>query len=378
MEFIGEMTNSFLKFSFFFTDTKSTKYNQPNFTVKRTFTARNTGELPVEVRGFMIGDLPCQGYGFKVLDCRGFRLAPNDSHKVDIAFTPDFTLSKVHQRLIIYTSLGHLMQDLEGESDGQVMGSDASYSGQLEYGLQATVPANLLAQCGAAVPRPSWEPLVYYTIMTVLVAMLVGTVILAILDSEQILKTTFIAMTTLVPYDESIPVYDKSKVFNLRTIGSETKVRNGYVTGLEEKPYLGNRKNSFGSQNTNKKPISSQSLSNLNKNKSNKRNSDEWSFSRDGNNYDNLAIKNYLSSNKSNKNNKNPKTNVKKSLIDFFSRAIGKKEETDANNISSNQDKNSYLPKEDNNSSYRNEAEIHLMEQFNNNKSKRKNKQLSS
>lgn len=64
---------------------KPSKTTVPHFTVRRTFTLRNTGELPFYVRGFSINDSPCEGYGFKVLDCDGFEIQPNGSKKIDIA-----------------------------------------------------------------------------------------------------------------------------------------------------------------------------------------------------------------------------------------------------------------------------------------------------
>ena len=56
--------------------------------------------------GFDIDGTPCEGYGFKVLDCEPFELPANDSRKINIAFTPDFTLSRVARTLTIRTSLG--------------------------------------------------------------------------------------------------------------------------------------------------------------------------------------------------------------------------------------------------------------------------------
>ncbi|KAK4301005.1 hypothetical protein Pmani_026827 [Petrolisthes manimaculis] len=209
---------------------KSSKYYQPNFTVKRSFQARNTGELPVEVWGFSINELPCEGYGFKVLDCEGFQLAPNGSHKVDIAFTPDFTLSKIQQRLIIHTSLGVMEDPEEGSPLGWISTPEP---GRVEYSMVATVPTHLLAECGAAVPRPTWEPLLYYAVLALMLAMLGGAVILAALEADHILKTTIVAMTTSMPANGHNPGFDKSKVFDLRAI-SETKnisIRNGIANG---------------------------------------------------------------------------------------------------------------------------------------------------
>jgi hypothetical protein len=58
-----------------------------HLTIMRSFSARNTGELPIDVFGFTINGLKCQGYGFKVLNCRNFTLTPNSSRKVCDVFT---------------------------------------------------------------------------------------------------------------------------------------------------------------------------------------------------------------------------------------------------------------------------------------------------
>lgn len=200
--------------------------------MKRSFTARNTGELPVQVWGFNINDLPREGYGFKVLNCEGFELAPNASHKVDIAFTPDFTLSKVQQRLVIHTSLGLVSGP---EEEAAAPSESQAQPGRVEYSLVATVPTHLLAQCGAAVPRPSWEPLLYYAILPLMAAMLIGALILAALEADHILRSTKIAMTTSVPSNGHAPAFDKSKVFDLKNIAHhESKgapLKNGYANG---------------------------------------------------------------------------------------------------------------------------------------------------
>ena len=56
----------------------------PSFTVRRTFTLRNTGLLSIYIDKMMIGSAQCEGYGFKIIDCTSFVLLPNDSRKVDI------------------------------------------------------------------------------------------------------------------------------------------------------------------------------------------------------------------------------------------------------------------------------------------------------
>ncbi len=67
------------------TQRSSKKGTPPNLTVRRSFTVRNTGQLPLYVHGFSINGLECEGYGFRVLDCAGFHMLPNDTKKIDIA-----------------------------------------------------------------------------------------------------------------------------------------------------------------------------------------------------------------------------------------------------------------------------------------------------
>ncbi|XP_063240082.1 transmembrane protein 131 [Bacillus rossius redtenbacheri] len=110
-----------------------------NLSVKRSFTARNHGELPVFVSGFSVSGLACEGYGFRVLNCGGFELPPNGTRRVEVAFTPDFTLARVQRSLQLATSLG-----------------------QVVFPLVATLPPSLLAPCSAALGRPAWEPLLHH------------------------------------------------------------------------------------------------------------------------------------------------------------------------------------------------------------------------
>ena len=71
------------------------RYLFPSVTVKRTFTARNRGHFPIVISGFDINESPCEGYGFRVLQCEPLTLLPNQSHSMEIAFTPDFTQTTV-------------------------------------------------------------------------------------------------------------------------------------------------------------------------------------------------------------------------------------------------------------------------------------------
>ncbi|XP_071088410.1 transmembrane protein 131-like isoform X1 [Haliotis cracherodii] len=172
---------------------KPSKSMVPHFTVRRTFTLRNTGELPFYVQGFSINGSPCEGYGFKILDCEGFEMPPNTSRKIDIAFTPDFTMSRIRRSLTVHTSLGP----------------------PANYTLQATVPPHLLSKCSAALPRPNWEPVLYYSIVCVMNFLLVCILVAAYFEADRIIVADILKRKLRVNTAQS---FDKGKVFDLRNV----------------------------------------------------------------------------------------------------------------------------------------------------------------
>lgn len=169
---------------------KNRKNPAPNLTVKRSFTARNTGDIPVMVHAFYINGFLCEGYGFKVLNCAPFELAPNATRKIDIAFTPDFTLSKIQRTLILHTSLNL----------------------PVNYTLITTVPPYFLAPCASVLARPSWEPLLYYACVSLMLFLLFIVVSICFIESDRILKT-------------SIQIRDdvSTQPLDLRLIGTQTR-----------------------------------------------------------------------------------------------------------------------------------------------------------
>lgn len=188
-------------------DKKRTGKTNPNFTVRKSFTAKNSGQLPFYVQGFSINGSPCEGYGFKILECVGFELQPNASKKVDIAFTPDFTMSRIQRSLTLHTSLGPA----------------------INYTLQAIIPAHLLTKCSAALPRPLWEPLLYYSIVCVMGFFLFCILVAAYFEADRIFTTDLIQAhkyrQTLSSNGTSSPTsghVDLSNVFNLKAIAGVT------------------------------------------------------------------------------------------------------------------------------------------------------------
>jgi hypothetical protein len=54
-------------------------------TVKRSFIVKNRGEVKFTVTNIAISGTPCKDRGFRVLNCKSFTLAPNETHALEIA-----------------------------------------------------------------------------------------------------------------------------------------------------------------------------------------------------------------------------------------------------------------------------------------------------
>lgn len=270
--------------------------SEPQFTVHKHFNLVNYGKIPVNVRGFLIGphvgvssssykskstlaslnDQPigsnklleqligkvrCQGFGFKVLNCESLSwnisqeadpdsvlvIQPNESKKIHIAFTPDFTVAKTMATLTVITDDGpfpdeiekNWQQILESEltqplswlfklstlatfsSSKPQMSKNTFYSyasrtdvpgfagangslnvaidggrnglgiGLITYSLVATVPKSLLTNCDESLPRPYQEMILYYTLVVFMLCLITVTVAFAFIDGTRVLNFTF-------------------------------------------------------------------------------------------------------------------------------------------------------------------------------------------
>ncbi|KAL1506829.1 hypothetical protein ABEB36_006119 [Hypothenemus hampei] len=178
----------------------------PNLTIKESFMAKNLGEIPVHVTSFSINGYPCEGYGFKVINCEPFSLSANSSRKIDLAFTPDLTLSEISRVLIIGTSLNTFVN----------------------YSLKATVSRSYCRQCNLLLERPPWEFLLSYVVNIFLTLMLLIVFVVAVLDSNSIKNKTleaYIALNT----PSMLPVLD------LRKIGQQVREEIQSTTKEKEK-----------------------------------------------------------------------------------------------------------------------------------------------
>lgn len=133
---------------------------------KRTFTARNFGEVPLMINAMRIENDLCMGYGFKVHNCEPFQLMPNESKKIEIAFAPDYTLSRVVRTLNFETSIGS----------------------NVNFTLIGTVATSALELCGKNIQRPPWEAEFKRNALIVLWAALLVVVVASVLDSDGILE----------------------------------------------------------------------------------------------------------------------------------------------------------------------------------------------
>ena len=107
-------------------------------------------------------------------------------------FTPDFTMSRIRRTLTIYTSLGPVAN----------------------YTLQATVPPHTLSKCSSALPRPNWEPVLYYSIACVMGFLLFCILVAAYFEADRLFVADIIRRKIRV----NNMVFDKSKVFDLKKV----------------------------------------------------------------------------------------------------------------------------------------------------------------
>ncbi|XP_027362100.1 uncharacterized protein LOC113869814 [Abrus precatorius] len=68
--------------------------------------AKNTGDLPLEVKSIRVSGKECGLDGFKILSCRGFSLEPGESSKLTISYQSDFSAAVVHRDLELNLATG--------------------------------------------------------------------------------------------------------------------------------------------------------------------------------------------------------------------------------------------------------------------------------
>ncbi|KAK6044845.1 hypothetical protein COOONC_17650, partial [Cooperia oncophora] len=169
-------------------------------TVRRPFSVMNSGEVP------FTGQHEHQGVPgkprFRILNCYPFRLQPNETYSLDVAYTPDFLTTTNEADLQLY-------MHMNGSS--------------WLFPLAATVPEDMLARCHRALPRPPFENLMYYSCVTALVFCLVCVLACAYLEGDRAIACAI------------------RHVFDLNNLDYK---RNGHPSSAEGSAHGGNGKNS--------------------------------------------------------------------------------------------------------------------------------------
>ena len=188
-------------------ETRKSDNQQPMFTVKRTFKAKNTGMTSFYVKGFEIEGYACEGYGFRVLNCEAFNLEPNETREIHIAFTPDFTLSRISRMMTMKTTLKHLEA--------------------VNYTLVATVPSQMLNTCSRVLPRPFWEVYLFWACNITMAIVVIIAVCTAGYEADRLLNAAFLA--PFLQIDDQGQLLDLRSVADMvhRELNNENHANNG-------------------------------------------------------------------------------------------------------------------------------------------------------
>uniref|UniRef100_A0A183BL57 TMEM131_like domain-containing protein n=2 Tax=Globodera pallida TaxID=36090 RepID=A0A183BL57_GLOPA len=154
-------------------------------TVRRSFVVRNSGEVSFSVFNISISNTPCENRGFRVLNCDRFRLEPNETILLDIAYTPDFLLSTNEATLQLYMHMN---------------GTPWSFD------LVSTIPPHLLSVCHAALPRPPFESMMYYTCVLALTFCFICVVSCAYLEGDRVISCAYRQQFAVHCHDEKTAV----------------------------------------------------------------------------------------------------------------------------------------------------------------------------
>ena len=111
----------------------------------------------------------------------------------------------------------------------------------INYTLQASIPSHMLTRCAAALPRPPWEAILYYSALCIMAFLLFCILIASYFEADRIftadiLKRRSKALSNnLSSLGSSPSTFDKSRVFDLRNfVGSQQRASVVPVGGLPD------------------------------------------------------------------------------------------------------------------------------------------------
>lgn len=168
----------------------------PSLSVMKTVTATNPGQLAVFISSLLINGYECEGYGFKIINCKSFILKPNTSRKIEITFTPDFSMSRVTRRLEVRTTLGRVM----------------------EFTLVATIPTHLLPLCSSALGRNSWEPVIQIVAAVLMTVVFLAVVIAAHAEARRLvfLSHPEVLVLQMKAEEQRGPIFDLNAIAGVK------------------------------------------------------------------------------------------------------------------------------------------------------------------
>ena len=103
-------------------------------------------------------------------------------------------MSRIRRTLAVHTSLG------------------INYT----YTLQSTIPAHMLTKCASALPRPPWEPILYYSIICIMGFLLFCILVASFFEADRIFMADI--SKRRIKVSSATQTFDKGKVFDLKNI----------------------------------------------------------------------------------------------------------------------------------------------------------------
>ncbi len=75
-------------------------------THERIYIMRNTGELPIVVKGISVAGRGCEAYGIRIVNCEGFALRPGESGTLLVQYRVSGALTEISKHIIFRTQYG--------------------------------------------------------------------------------------------------------------------------------------------------------------------------------------------------------------------------------------------------------------------------------
>ena len=92
---------------------------------------------------------------------------------------------------------------------------DSSLGIPLNYTLQATIPSYMLSKCAAALPRPQWEPILYYSVMCIMAFLLFCIMVASYFEADRHFTADIMKRRA-----RNSLTFDRTKVFDLNQIAA--------------------------------------------------------------------------------------------------------------------------------------------------------------